>query len=143
MHTSRLPEATLKEPATLPGGRNKAFWRSVQAFCPLRTSILPAPHKQSARTEQARWTDGACTAAASGSPKVLFRPLFRVFCRRLVSAKSCISELFASFLRLIRTRLAYPSGQENYTQGCTRSCLSAIQSRMKKQRLSQGFRREP
>ena len=61
MHTSRLPEATLKEPATLPGGRNKAFWRSVQAFCPLRTSILPAPYKHSARSAQAICEDGAST----------------------------------------------------------------------------------
>lgn len=99
----RLPEAVFAEPAALPEGRNKAFGRSAQAFCALRASNLRAPNKQSARTEQARRTDGACMADAPSMPKVPFRPLSGAFCKKPVSAKTSTAKHFESILRIIRT----------------------------------------
>ena len=55
MSSLRLRKATFQEPTTLPGGRNKAFWRAQQAFCPLQASNLHGRSKHGGRTELAWW----------------------------------------------------------------------------------------
>ncbi|WP_300814084.1 hypothetical protein [uncultured Bacteroides sp.] len=49
-------------------GADIPFGRSEQGFSSLRTSILPAPHKHSACSAQAIWTDGASTVDGRSLP---------------------------------------------------------------------------
>ena len=88
MFSLQLPNATLEEPTTLPGGRDKAFRRPKQACCAPGTSMLHKQSRQSARTKQARQTDEASTVPPRNTPGGASRPLFRAFFQKPVSAES-------------------------------------------------------
>ena len=109
MFSLQLPNATLEEPTTLPGGRDKAFRRPKQACCAPGTSMLHKQSRQSARTKQARQTDEASTVAPRNTPGGASRPLFRAFFQKPVSAESPFRRLFAIIFRPELTRQALPS----------------------------------
>ena len=121
-------------------GSGKPLGRRRLSFRKAATRFSGTPHKQSAstgqafradracmadgrslhggRTELARWTDGACTVDAPNMPQAPQRPLFRVFCRKPVSAESVQSRLSASFLPILLTIGQTVKGKRPREKGC-------------------------